>query len=227
MKINNGEKKWLSLKDRKCVLPVKGIVEIEATLIYTNVKDRFVQWDLTSDVFQVKAIIRTFNPRQVRYYQQDGKFRVGVSVRRATDVSLMESVSLGVQAAYQSSEKHAGRRGESIQIYQLLFSMGKSTVELLRFHRRRTLGRCLMSDEPLRSVDIPVGRLELRIVHGALCTAVSVRTICTDRVSSRSIGNALFHAGRRSKFCPMLHQSERVGFSIDIVCGRATDEHGG
>ncbi len=27
------------LKDRKCVLPVKGILEIEATLIYSNVKD--------------------------------------------------------------------------------------------------------------------------------------------------------------------------------------------
>ncbi|CAF4655605.1 unnamed protein product, partial [Rotaria sp. Silwood2] len=60
--IQNGEKKWMTLKDRKCILPVKGIIEIEATLIYTN----------------LRAIIRTFNPRQVRYYQQDGKFRVGV-----------------------------------------------------------------------------------------------------------------------------------------------------
>ncbi|CAF3434929.1 unnamed protein product, partial [Rotaria sp. Silwood2] len=59
--IQNGEKKWMTLKDRKCILPVKGIIEIEATLIYTN----------------LRAIIRTFNPRQVRYYQQDGKFRVG------------------------------------------------------------------------------------------------------------------------------------------------------
>jgi len=38
LKIQNGEKKWIALKDRKCVLPVKGIIEIEATLIYTNVK---------------------------------------------------------------------------------------------------------------------------------------------------------------------------------------------
>ncbi|CAF3469609.1 unnamed protein product [Rotaria sp. Silwood1] len=60
--IKNGEKKWMALKDRKSILPVKGIIEIEATVVYTN----------------LRAIIRTFNPRQVRYYQQDGKFRVGV-----------------------------------------------------------------------------------------------------------------------------------------------------
>ncbi|UJR36030.1 hypothetical protein I4U23_028768 [Adineta vaga] len=60
--IQNGEKKWMTLKDRKCILPVKGIIEIEATLIYSN----------------LRAVIRTFNPRQVRYYQQDGKFRVAV-----------------------------------------------------------------------------------------------------------------------------------------------------
>ncbi|CAF3475717.1 unnamed protein product [Rotaria sp. Silwood1] len=53
--------KWMALKDRKSILPVKGIIEIEATVVYTN----------------LRAIIRTFNPRQVRYYQQDGKFRVG------------------------------------------------------------------------------------------------------------------------------------------------------
>ena len=139
----------------------------------------------------------------------------------------MESVSLGFQTAYQSSEKHAGRRDESVQIYQLLFPMGKSTAELLRFHRRRILKRRLLSDEPFRSTDIPVGRVELRIVHGALCTAVSIRAICTDRVPPRSIGNALFHSGRRSKSCPMSDRSERVGFLLDIVCGRAADEHGG
>lgn len=60
--IANGERKWYLLKDRKCLLPVKGSIEIEATLIYTN----------------IRAICRTFNPRQIRYYQQDGKFRVGV-----------------------------------------------------------------------------------------------------------------------------------------------------
>ncbi|CAF1417032.1 unnamed protein product [Rotaria magnacalcarata] len=60
--INNGEKRWMGLKDRKCILPVKGIIEIEANVVYTN----------------LRAILRTFNPRQVRYYQQDGKFRVGV-----------------------------------------------------------------------------------------------------------------------------------------------------
>ncbi|CAF1446188.1 unnamed protein product [Adineta ricciae] len=60
--IRNGEKKWMTLKDRKCILPVKGILEIEATLVYSN----------------LRAIVRTFNPRQFRYYQQDGKFRLTV-----------------------------------------------------------------------------------------------------------------------------------------------------
>ncbi len=31
----------MALKDRKCVIPVKGILEIEATVIYSNVKDFF------------------------------------------------------------------------------------------------------------------------------------------------------------------------------------------
>jgi hypothetical protein len=64
LKIKNGEKKWISLKDRKCILPVKGAIEIEATFIYTN----------------LKAIIRTFNPRQTSYYQVDTKFSVGVCI---------------------------------------------------------------------------------------------------------------------------------------------------
>lgn len=28
----------MGLKDRKCILPVKGIIEIEATVIFTNVR---------------------------------------------------------------------------------------------------------------------------------------------------------------------------------------------
>jgi len=44
------------------LLPVKGAIEIEATLIYTN----------------LKAVLRTFNPRQTAYYQLDEKFSVGV-----------------------------------------------------------------------------------------------------------------------------------------------------
>ncbi|CAF3392731.1 unnamed protein product [Rotaria socialis] len=48
LSIKDGEKKWMTLKDRKCLLPVKGAIEIEATLIYTN----------------RKAVIRTFNPKE-------------------------------------------------------------------------------------------------------------------------------------------------------------------
>ncbi len=62
IKIKNGEKKWITLKDRKCILPVKGAIEIEAALIYTN----------------LKAVIRTFNPRQIPYYQLDEKLSVAV-----------------------------------------------------------------------------------------------------------------------------------------------------
>ena len=72
----------MALKDRKCLLPVKGAVEIEATLIYTNVNERKFASSKTSFdfvVLQLKAVLRTFNPRQVAYYQTDGKFSVGVS----------------------------------------------------------------------------------------------------------------------------------------------------
>ncbi|CAF2743898.1 unnamed protein product [Rotaria sp. Silwood2] len=58
LSIKNGKKKWIALKDKKCLLPVKGAIEIEATLIYTN----------------LKAVIRTFNPRQQEYYQIGEKF---------------------------------------------------------------------------------------------------------------------------------------------------------
>ena len=125
--------------------------------------------------------------------------------------SVPESACLGVQTAYQSSEEHAGRRGESIQIHQLLFPVGKSSVELFRFHRRRTVRRRMQRDEAFRSVDITVGRVELRTVHGALCTAVSIRAIRADRVSSRPIRNALFHSGRRSKCSRVSGVGERVG----------------
>ncbi len=62
VKIKNGEKKWVALKDQKCILPVKGAIEIEATFIYTN----------------LKAVIRTFNPRQTAYYRIDEKFSIAV-----------------------------------------------------------------------------------------------------------------------------------------------------
>ncbi|CAF4757507.1 unnamed protein product, partial [Rotaria magnacalcarata] len=48
----------MGLKDEKCLSPVKGAIEIEATLVYTN----------------LKAVIRTFNPRQQSYYKAEEKF---------------------------------------------------------------------------------------------------------------------------------------------------------
>ncbi len=40
--IKNGEKKWMVLKNQKCITPVKGAIEIEATFVYTNVKFFFL-----------------------------------------------------------------------------------------------------------------------------------------------------------------------------------------
>ncbi|CAF1341232.1 unnamed protein product [Rotaria sp. Silwood1] len=71
--IKNGEKKWIALKDRKSMLPVKGAIEIEATLVYTN----------------LKAVIRTFNPRQKSYYQIDEKFSVGAIKQHVTRIQNM------------------------------------------------------------------------------------------------------------------------------------------
>ncbi|CAF3927185.1 unnamed protein product [Adineta steineri] len=71
--IKNGVKKWYQLKDQKCLLPVKGAIEIEATFVYT----------------QLKAVIRTINPRQTAYYQIDEKFSIGAikqSIARITNM---------------------------------------------------------------------------------------------------------------------------------------------
>ncbi|UJR10042.1 hypothetical protein I4U23_014264 [Adineta vaga] len=73
--IKNGEKKWMQLKDRKCLLPVKGAIEIEATFVYSN----------------LKAVIRTINPRQVPYYQLDNKFSVGAIKQHVTRIQNMLS----------------------------------------------------------------------------------------------------------------------------------------
>ncbi|CAF4651140.1 unnamed protein product, partial [Rotaria sp. Silwood2] len=58
LNIKNGKKQWMALKDEKCMSPVKGSIEIEATFIYTN----------------IKALIRTFNPRQQEYYPINENF---------------------------------------------------------------------------------------------------------------------------------------------------------
>ncbi len=63
----------MTLKDRKCLLPVKGAIEIEATLVYTN----------------LKAVLRTFNPRQTAYYQVDGKFSIGVRLFISLNIHLL------------------------------------------------------------------------------------------------------------------------------------------
>jgi len=64
------------------------VIEIEAMLIYTN----------------VRAILRTFNPRQTRYYQQDGKFRVGVCFFLVCE-DFQSNSCLGTKTTHKSSEK--------------------------------------------------------------------------------------------------------------------------
>ncbi|CAF1475342.1 unnamed protein product [Adineta ricciae] len=78
--IQNGQKKWMQLKDRKCLLPVKGAIEIEASFFYSN----------------LKAVIRTINPRQVAYYQMDNKFSIGAIKQHLARITNMLSGVINV-----------------------------------------------------------------------------------------------------------------------------------
>ncbi|CAF3277495.1 unnamed protein product [Rotaria socialis] len=80
LSINNGQKKWMGLKDEKCLLPMKGAIEIEATLVYTN----------------LKAVIRTFNPRQTSYYKAEEKFSVAAVKQHVTRVENIVTSILNV-----------------------------------------------------------------------------------------------------------------------------------
>lgn len=64
LRIRNRERRWWNLKDRKLCFAVKGSIEVEMDLVYND----------------IKAAIRTLNPREEKYLQLEPRFRVAVSI---------------------------------------------------------------------------------------------------------------------------------------------------
>ncbi|KHN72775.1 Multiple C2 and transmembrane domain-containing protein 2 [Toxocara canis] len=59
LKINNCQKRWYALKDRKLNQPSKGQIQVELDVIWNP----------------IRAAIRTFNPREGKYMQSEPKFK--------------------------------------------------------------------------------------------------------------------------------------------------------
>ncbi|XP_022105841.1 multiple C2 and transmembrane domain-containing protein 2-like isoform X3 [Acanthaster planci] len=62
LKVKNGERKYYALKDKKLRRRAKGAILLEMDLVFNS----------------VKAAIRTINPREEKYLEQDAKFKVSV-----------------------------------------------------------------------------------------------------------------------------------------------------
>ncbi|XP_014664706.1 PREDICTED: multiple C2 and transmembrane domain-containing protein 1-like isoform X2 [Priapulus caudatus] len=59
LQINNGERKWYALKDKKMTRRVKGEILLEMDFVFNP----------------VKASVRTFNPKEEKYMSQEPKFK--------------------------------------------------------------------------------------------------------------------------------------------------------
>ncbi|CAF3843589.1 unnamed protein product, partial [Didymodactylos carnosus] len=78
--IKNGERKWYTLKDRKLLIPAKGVIEIEMTLAYGN----------------LKAMLRTFTPKEQKYFQNEPKLKLAVLRQNITRIQNMLMAVLNV-----------------------------------------------------------------------------------------------------------------------------------
>ncbi|VDM37312.1 unnamed protein product [Toxocara canis] len=67
LQINNCQKRWYALKDRKLNQPSKGQIQVELDVIWNPVR-------ISSDS-KIRAAIRTFNPREGKYMQSEPKFK--------------------------------------------------------------------------------------------------------------------------------------------------------
>ncbi|XP_064475145.1 multiple C2 and transmembrane domain-containing protein 1-like isoform X2 [Ornithodoros turicata] len=70
IKIKNGEKKWYALKDRKLKARAKGQILLEMEVVYNP----------------LKACVKTFNPKELKFMQMDPKFKRAVFMRNVTRV---------------------------------------------------------------------------------------------------------------------------------------------
>ncbi|XP_076373658.1 multiple C2 and transmembrane domain-containing protein 1-like [Tachypleus tridentatus] len=73
LKIKNGEKRWYALKDKKLRGRAKGQILLELDIVYNR----------------VKASIRTFNPKEIKYIQPEQKFKRLIFMRNVNRVKTM------------------------------------------------------------------------------------------------------------------------------------------
>jgi hypothetical protein len=78
--IHNGEKRWYALKDRKLARRAKGQILLECDLVFNS----------------VKASIRTFNPMEQKYIDQEKKFKRQVLMRNVNRVKHFALVAVDV-----------------------------------------------------------------------------------------------------------------------------------
>ncbi|XP_067136753.1 multiple C2 and transmembrane domain-containing protein-like isoform X5 [Centruroides vittatus] len=73
LKVKNGEKRWFALKDKKLKARAKGQILLEMDIIYNP----------------IRASVRTFNPKEMKYMQQDQKFKRAIFMRNVNRVKMM------------------------------------------------------------------------------------------------------------------------------------------
>ncbi|XP_022252034.1 multiple C2 and transmembrane domain-containing protein 1-like, partial [Limulus polyphemus] len=73
LKIKNGEKRWYALKDKKLRGRAKGQILLELDIVYNP----------------VRASIRTFNPKEVKYMQSEQKFKRSIFMRNVHRMKTM------------------------------------------------------------------------------------------------------------------------------------------
>ncbi|RWS28324.1 multiple C2 and transmembrane domain-containing protein 1-like protein [Leptotrombidium deliense] len=80
LKIRNGEKRWYTLKDKKLRSRSKGRILLELSLVFNP----------------VRACIRTFNPKEVKFVQTEQKFKRSVFVKNVSRLKalLMEFIEI-------------------------------------------------------------------------------------------------------------------------------------
>nr|KAG5694105.1 hypothetical protein BaRGS_005860 [Batillaria attramentaria] len=74
--IKSGERRWYALKDKKLIHRTKGAILLEMELFYNN----------------VKAAVRTVNPREEKFMEEEPKFKIHLMKRNIDRVSQLVSV---------------------------------------------------------------------------------------------------------------------------------------
>lgn len=107
LKIRNGEKRWYALKDRKLQHRAKGQILLEMEVVWNPVSVLFCMvldrvWDLMGSGLQVRASIRTFNPKEEKYMSHENRFKRQTFMRNVMRVKNFAMAAMDVGAFIQS-----------------------------------------------------------------------------------------------------------------------------